>query len=92
MKKIIYLIFLFPIILGAQGISVKSFSKRQNDLDARIHKPIKDQNGEKCAIIKVVTSQKGFKWEGDALGIVKAVYKTGEYWLYVPHGSKSVDA
>ncbi|MEI6139778.1 MAG: SUMF1/EgtB/PvdO family nonheme iron enzyme [Mariniphaga sp.] len=69
-------------------ISVKSFEQKENDLTARIDAPKKDQNGDVCAIIKVVTPQTGFIWEPDGLGIVSAEYKTGEYWLYVPYGAK----
>ncbi|MEI7831549.1 MAG: hypothetical protein WCI31_17350 [Prolixibacteraceae bacterium] len=58
------------------------------DLDARVNSPLKDQNGDICALIKIVTSETGFSWDGDQLGIVKAETKTGEYWLYVPFGSK----
>ncbi len=57
-------------------------------MTARIDAPKKDQNGDVCAIIKVVTLQTGFIWEPDGLGIVSAEYKTGEYWLYVPYGAK----
>ena len=57
-------------------------------MTARIDAPKKDQNGDVCAIIKVVTAQTGFIWEPDGLGIVSADYKTGEYWLYVPYGAK----
>lgn len=60
----------------------------ENDMDARINHSKTDQNGEKCAIIKVVTTQQGFAWEGDALGIMASTKKTGEYWLYIPHGAQ----
>ena len=69
-------------------ISVKSFVKQENDLTARIDAPRKDQNGDVCAIIKVVTTQTGFTWDSDRLGIVAAIPKTGEYWIYVPFGAK----
>ncbi|MEI6753332.1 MAG: PEGA domain-containing protein [Paludibacter sp.] len=74
--------------LFAQQISVKSFQKRETDLDARVYNPKKDQNGDVCAIIKVVTTQTGFTWDPDGLGIMAAVAKVGEYWLYVPYGAK----
>ena len=74
----------------AQQISVASFQLLENDLDARVNHPIRDQNGELCAIIKVVTTQTGFEWEPDGLGIVAAERKTGEYWLYVPRGAQRV--
>ena len=75
-------------LLAQPKISVKSFERKENDMTARIDAPKKDQNGDVCAIIKVVTPQTGFIWEPDGLGIVSAEYKTGEYWLYVPYGAK----
>jgi formylglycine-generating enzyme required for sulfatase activity len=75
-------------LLAQPKISVKSFERKENDMTARIDAPKKDQNGDFCAIIKVVTLQTGFIWEPDGLGIVSADYKTGEYWLYVPYGAK----
>lgn len=74
--------------LFAQQISVKSFRKLETDLDARVYNPKTDQNGDVCAIIKVVTTQTGFTWDPDGLGIIAAVTKVGEYWLYVPYGAK----
>jgi len=90
MKKILpfFLILSLSGNLLAQSISVKSFRKLENDLTARLDAPKKDQNGEVCAIIKVVTTQTGFIWEPDGLGIVLNENKGGEYWLYVPHGAK----
>jgi len=81
------LAFFIPSILFA-AITVKSFRKLESDLTARIDAPKLDQNGQVCAIIKVVTDQKDFVWEPDGLGIMAADYKTGEYWLYVPFGAK----
>jgi uncharacterized protein (TIGR02145 family) len=69
-------------------LNVKSFRKLESDMTARIEAPKLDQNGEYCAIIKVVTDQTGFVWESDGLGIVAAEPKIGEYWLYVPFGAK----
>ncbi|MEA3317313.1 MAG: PEGA domain-containing protein, partial [Bacteroidota bacterium] len=90
--KIKFLIITFLIIsvtnIQAKNISVKSFRMLGNDMDARINYPKIDQNGEKCALIKVVTNEQGFVWEGDALGITDVSYKTSEYWLYVPRGAK----
>jgi hypothetical protein len=59
-----------------------------NDMDARVNFQKKDQNGDVCAIIKVVTTETGFSWDGDQLGITKVEKKVGEYWLYVPFGAK----
>ncbi|MFZ4726272.1 MAG: PEGA domain-containing protein [Paludibacter sp.] len=91
MKKPIHilLVSLLSITLLAQNnIGIKSFVKVQNDMTARIDYPKKDQNGDVCAIIKVETTQTGFSWEPDGLGIMAAVPQVGEYWLYVPYGAK----
>ena len=77
-------------VIHSQNISVKSFRQLTNDMTARIDAPKKDQNGDVCAIIKVVTIQTGFTWEPDGLGIVSAESKAGEYWLYVPFGAKRI--
>ncbi len=89
-------ILLFPILLllclfaQAQQIAVKSFRHLENDLDARAYYPKEDKNGEKAAIIKIVTTETGFEFDAGSIGIVDAVQKTSEVWLYVPRGSKAV--
>lgn len=82
------MLFISSTLFAQPKISVKSFVKQDNDLTARIDAPKKDQNGFVCAIIKVVTTQTGFTWDSDRLGIVAAIPKTGEYWIYVPYGAK----
>ncbi len=74
--------------LICQNISVESFRKLEKDMSARVDAPKRDQNGDLCAIIKVVTNQTNFDFEGDGLSIVAAVNKVGEIWLYVPYGVK----
>ncbi|MCK9453083.1 MAG: PEGA domain-containing protein [Bacteroidales bacterium] len=74
--------------LQAQNISVADFKALPNDMDARINAPKDDQNGKKCAIIKVITSETGFNFDIGMLGVVDVVRKTGEYWVYVPHGAQ----
>ncbi|MBI5218647.1 MAG: SUMF1/EgtB/PvdO family nonheme iron enzyme [Bacteroidia bacterium] len=90
MKIIFFFLALafFSVPVFAQNISVKSFRVLANDLDARSTFPKKDQNGDVCAIIKVVTTETGFECDGDQLGIVEMVKKTSEFWLYVPYGAK----
>jgi len=83
--------FLLISIAGkTQSISVKSFKVLPHDMTGRVNHPVKDQNGEKCALIKVVNNQQGFVWEAGMLGIQKIERKTGEFWVYVPHGSKKI--
>ncbi len=87
---ILLAILAIPALLLAQNISVKSFRSLPMDMTARVTDPVKDQNGEKCALIKVVTTQQGMHFEGGMLGIMKAPWKNGEYWVYVPHGAKKI--
>ena len=88
MKRALVLLFtiLFFNLLYAD-IAVKSFQRLDRDMTARIDAPKRDQNGDVCAIIKVVTPETGFAWESDGLGIIAAEHKTGEYWIYIPHGA-----
>lgn len=86
-------VLLFLLIVGSfsslfADISVKSFRKLESDLDARVHHQLTDQNGDICAIIKVVTTQSGFSFDGGTMGIVKTVPKNAEIWVYVPWGIK----
>ena len=89
-------ILLFPILLllefsvQAQQIVVRSFRQIENDLDARVHYSKEDKSGEKAALIKIVTTETGFEFDAGTIGIVASVQKTGEIWLYVPRGSKTV--
>lgn len=87
---IISLLILYTITGLAQQLGVKSFTPLPNDLDARVHFPKEDKNGEKAAIIKVVTTETGFEFEAGSIGIVATEPKTGEIWVYVPRGSKTL--
>ena len=94
MKK--WLIFvllgvLVPISLNAQNISVASFKLLENDLTANTHGTmVLDQNGEVAALIKIVTSEKGFVFDGGMVGITNVKQEVGEVWVYVPHGIKKI--
>ena len=89
MKSVLGIVLLFFVSLAeAQQISVQSFRKLENDLSARGSEGRTDQNGDRCAIIKVVTPGTDFVFEPDALGTMGTVQKTGEIWLYVPYGAK----
>lgn len=69
------------------GITVASFKQLANDVTAFIH-PVRDLNGEACALVKVVApSEFAFS---TPLGIVKREDKTGEIWLWLPKGTKSL--
>ena len=92
-KIILYILFLICVCTNicAQSISVSSFRLLSNDLTANTNgTEVLDQNGEKAALIKVVTTQMGFTFEGGALGICATKQKNGEIWVYVPQKSKKI--
>jgi hypothetical protein len=75
----------------AQDIKVVSFTPDMTDMTANLEGTIVyDQNGDKCALIKIETTEKGFTFDVGMLGIVKTEYHPGEIWLYVPYGVKSI--
>lgn len=49
-----------------------------------------DQNGETAALIKIVTTERGFGFSCGAIGIVKTLETPGEIWLYVPRGAQKI--
>lgn len=92
MKKFFTTLLLITLMCNLYAeIAVKSFRKLENDMDARINEPLKDQNGDVCAIIKVVTTQTGFtSFDCGMAGVVKTVQKPSEIWVYVPFGAKRI--
>ena len=92
MKKIFVILGLIIALFSeAQTLSVSSFKLLDTDLTANTAGTLeKDQNGEVAALIKVVTTQTGFTFDGGALGIVKTKQTPGEVWVYIPKGSKKI--
>ena len=87
----IHLLLLICGLAYSQTISVSSFKLLDYDLTANTAGTMEqDQNGETAALIKVVTTQVGFTFDGGALGIVKTKQTPGEVWVYVPRGSKKI--
>ena len=77
----------------AQNIVVESFIHLETDLTANLDgTTVYDQNGEKCALIKVRSNPpaKGFTFDVGQLGIMKVEVKGAETWLYVPHGVRKI--
>lgn len=75
----------------AQGkIEVASFNRMETDITARVTAPKRDQNGEVCALIRIVTTVKDLMFEPDALGITARENEPGEIWLYVPRGARRI--
>ena len=87
---ILFFFLCLAALLPAQNISVASFELDPNDLTANLEgTTVYDQNGQKCALIRIQTTQKGFSFDVGSLGVQKVDdNKVGEIWLYVPGGVK----
>lgn len=95
MKKYIRGVVLLFLLLFANTIyaqiNVASFKLLENDLTANTTGTMeRDQNGDPAALIKVVTTQQGFVFDGGMVGVVKTKQGVGEVWVYVPHGIKKI--
>ncbi len=93
MKRFSVLSFLlcFMLAASAQSISVKSFKPLPMDMTASsIEGKRIDQNGQVAALIKIVTTQTGFSFEGGTLGIVDSKQEKGEVWVWVPRSSRKI--
>lgn len=91
MKRLTTILFLLlcALVIEAQSLAVQSFRMDETDLTANTPGTIvMDQNGQKCALIKVETTQTGFSFDAGSLGVVKTEQKVGEIWVYVPEGVK----
>lgn len=71
-------------------IRVTSFKELPEDMSARIIAPKKDFNGKLSAIVKLVTSEKGFVVDNGVLGVVGTKEEVGELWIYLPEGTKRI--
>jgi len=88
------LLLFLPSLLMAQSIQVSDFSFDEMDITANTSgtEVIDPNNGKKCALIKVHTTQKGFTFDVGMLGVTKVVEQNTthptEIWVYVPQGVK----
>lgn len=90
-KFFLFLLLTIPVICFSQTMNVKSFRLLETDLDANTSGlSMTDQNGETAALIKVVTTQTGFTFDGGSLSIVGTKQTPGEIWVYIPRGSKKI--
>jgi hypothetical protein len=79
------------IDVTAQNISVSSFQLDETDLTANLKETIVlDQNGNKCALIKINTTQTNFNFDVGVLGVTDVKYYPAQVWLYVPFGVKRI--
>ena len=97
LNSILFSLFMaFAIVQPASAqkarMAVSSFSEDMMDQTANTHPNIVwDQNGEKCALIKISTTQKGFMFDVGSLGVMKVEEQNdshpAEIWVYVPEGA-----
>ena len=85
----------FSVTAYSQTMSVASFISDEKDLTANTYGTMKlDLNGEKCALIKIETTQHNFTFDVGSIGITEVENQNanhpGEIWLYIPHGAKSI--
>lgn len=93
MRRYVILVFvLFNLVVAyAQHIQVKSFQPLPMDMTAASLKGKRiDQNGQVAALIKIVTTETGFTFEGGTLGIVDSKQENGEVWVWVPRASRKI--
>ena len=93
MKRITILTLLcaFFVLSTQAQMKVVDFKLLETDMTANTQGTIKrDQNGEKAALIKIQTPERGFTFDGGSLGIVDTEEHDGEIWLYVPRNSKKL--
>ncbi len=91
--SLITLLFcLFVATVSSQELAVENFRLLENEISANIQGPKRriDQNGEVAALIKVVTTETGFVFEGGLLGIVDTKQDVGEIYVWVPRGAKMI--
>lgn len=79
----------------AQTMSVASFEADEADQTANLQPTMYiDQNGDKCALIKINTTQKNFSFDVGMQGVAKVEPQNADHpseiWLYVPHGVKKI--
>ena len=70
----------------ADEIRVKSFSMQMEPMTVEMQR--KDNNGEVCALVKVIIPSAQATFEGNLIG--RSDYKTSEYWCYLSPGSKQL--
>ena len=81
---------LLPVV-AQQEMSVVEFKELPNDMTAMLAGTQKeDQNGNTAALIKIVTIEHGFTFDGGSLGIVDTDSKPGEIWVYVPQQAQRI--
>lgn len=86
---VLTLLMFISVIGYGQTMTISEFTFDESDLTATTSGSIVlDQNGNKCALIKIETTEFGFSFDAGSLGVVKTEQHVGEIWLYIPEGVK----
>lgn len=90
--SLLSVLFCAVIAMAHSGITIKSFDELPQDLDARVSYPELDQNGHKCALLKIVTTDNDFSFDNGLLGVTKVLHKPelSEWWVYLPEKSMKI--
>jgi len=85
--KILVLLFIATLSFSAQFEIVKDVAERPGDLSVQQY-PVKDVNGDWCALLKVFTDIKDLQFKGT--GYEKHDYRDGTYYVYMFKDSKNL--
>ena len=80
----------WAFVADAQELMVESFEHLPFCNDAKTITAKRDQNGKRCALIKVETVDKDVTFDGGVLDIVEVERKSGEYWVWLPANSRKI--
>lgn len=75
-------------VTSAQELIVKSMSAAGNDISASQYR-VNDLNGQPCALVRVQLATSGASFTGNVIGTPQ--FKLGEYWVYMPAGTKELE-
>lgn len=89
------LLLCLSVFSYAQKMSVASFRMDEADQTANFEPTMKyDRNGDKCALIKIISTQKKFTFDVGTLAIEDVEWQNskhpGEIWVYVQYGANKI--
>ena len=92
LKRLVLLSALMLLFFNAfsQNLEVTFFELLPYDMTARSTSGKMDQNGKRCALVRVTTTDKSVSFEGGSLGIVATDPKPGEIWVWLPAHSRRI--
>lgn len=91
--SLVIVLLAMQVTFAQEGMSITEDIKEvMNDLDARQYHTVIDQNGKKCALIKIYTSADNLSFDTGSLGVVKSEQKksNSEWWVYVPEDTQKL--